>query len=107
MSGQTVAALGANHPSAIWYQEPEGSASALQYMFQDLVAACWEVGMEGLPATQGQDVLAKCEQKYASTAQVCELYWVTTFACSVTDAARVCAGQATTCAAVNDNPLMC
>ncbi|MDD0844279.1 hypothetical protein [Pseudomonas sp. Gutcm_11s] len=84
--GQSVPVLGANHPSYIWYAaDPENyggdqakaDAAGLKVMGQDISAACWQAGMGQNPATDPQQMLDSCTQKWQVTdkVQTCELFY--------------------------------
>ncbi|WP_442109823.1 hypothetical protein [Pseudomonas sp. NUPR-001] len=85
-TGQRVAVLGANHPSAIWYaadkknhdgDQDQADKAGLKMMGQDLSAACWQAGMGRNPLADAQATLGACTQKWQVTAkkQTCELFF--------------------------------
>lgn len=85
-AGQTVAVLGANHPSYIWYaadpdtykgNEQEADAVGLKVMGQDLSAACWQAGMGVNPGADPKTTLSDCTNKWqvAQATQTCELFY--------------------------------
>ncbi|MGH8352321.1 MAG: hypothetical protein ACRERY_02140 [Pseudomonas sp.] len=85
-TGRTVAVLGANHPSYIWYAaDPENydgdqqkaDQAGLKVMGQDLSAACWQAGMGQNPAADASTTLNSCTQKWqlSDKLQTCELFY--------------------------------
>jgi len=85
-SGRTVAVLGSNHPSYIWYAaDPENydgdqqkaDRVGLKVMGQDLSAACWQAGMGQNPAADAGATLNSCTQKWqvSDKPQTCELFY--------------------------------
>lgn len=85
--GQTVAVLGANHPSYIWYaadpannqgSEDKANATGIHVMGQDLSAACWQASMGRQPSGDPSQALNACTQKWQVTdkLQTCELFFV-------------------------------
>lgn len=84
--GQTVAVLGANHPSYIWYaadpsnyggDQQKADAAGLKVMGQDVSAACWQAGMGRSPGAEPTQTLNACTQKWLVTeqARTCELFY--------------------------------
>ena len=84
--GQSVAVLGANHPSYIWYaadpsnyggDEQKADAAGLKVMGQDLSAACWQAGMGQNPSADPQQTLNSCTSKWQTSDKVktCELFY--------------------------------
>lgn len=84
--GQSVAVLGANHPSYIWYaadpsnyggDQQKADAAGLKVMGQDVSAACWQAGMGQQPSTDPTQTLDACTQKWLVTdkGQTCELFY--------------------------------
>ncbi|NQD93735.1 hypothetical protein HP532_13875 [Pseudomonas sp. CrR25] len=85
--GQSVAVLGANHPSYIWYaadpsnyggDQQKADAAGLKVMGQDVAAACWQAGMGQNPAADASTMLNNCTQKWlvSDKLQTCELFYV-------------------------------
>jgi hypothetical protein len=84
--GRTVAVLGSNHPSYIWYaadpdnydgDEAKADQVGLKVMGQDISAACWQSAMGADPAADAQAALNGCTQKWQVTdqAQTCALFY--------------------------------
>jgi len=84
--GKTVAVLGANHPSYIWYaaspdsydgDEQKADDAGLKVMGQDLSAACWQAGMGQKPASDANVLLKACLNTWQVTRkeQTCELFY--------------------------------
>ena len=76
--------LGANHPSDIFYQKPDGGFNAMRVMRQDLVAVCWQAAMGKGPA---RDAYMEGKRRYDDwwvnrsldkNLEVCLVYWETT-----------------------------
>ena len=85
-AGKTVAVLGANHPSYIWYaadpasydgNEQQADEAGLKVMGQDLSAACWQAGMGQKPASDPNVQLKACMNTWQVTRkeQTCELFY--------------------------------
>lgn len=85
-TGKSVAVLGSNHPSYIWYaaglasnggDQHKADVAGLKVMGQDLSAACWQAGMGKTPGTDAQAMLSQCTQQWQVTnkAQTCELFY--------------------------------
>lgn len=103
--GQSVAVLGANHPSYIWYaadpannggSQAKADANGIKIMGQDLSAACWQAGMGQNPSGNAQQTLSACTQKWQVTdkLQTCELFYVTVRKLKPQDAEAKCKSQA-------------
>ncbi|NWC93773.1 MULTISPECIES: hypothetical protein [unclassified Pseudomonas] len=84
--GSTVAVLGANHPSYIWYaaspdtyggDEQKADEAGLKVMGQDLSAACWQAAMGQKPASDPNVQLKGCMNTWQVTRkeQTCELFY--------------------------------
>ncbi|VXC89542.1 conserved hypothetical protein [Pseudomonas sp. 8Z] len=84
----SVAVLGANHPSYIWYaadpannqgNQAKADATGIKVMGEDLSAACWQADMGQQPAANAQQTLDSCKQKWQVTnkLQTCELFYTT------------------------------
>lgn len=84
--GQSVAVLGANHPSYIWYasdrnnysgDQDKADQAGLKIMGQDLSAACWQAGMGRNHKADAKATLDACTRKWQVTAkkQTCELFY--------------------------------
>ncbi|MBS7661429.1 hypothetical protein I0D00_05630 [Pseudomonas lalucatii] len=84
--GRTVAVLGANHPSYIWYaadpsnyggNQQKADQAGLEVMGQDLSAACWQADMGQNPGADSSAVLEGCTQKWlvSDRQQTCELFY--------------------------------
>ncbi len=85
-AGRSVAVLGSNHPSYIWYaadpenydgNQQEADQAGLKVMGQDLSAACWQAGMGRTPGADAQATLNSCMQKWqvSDQRQTCELFY--------------------------------
>ena len=85
-AGKSVAVLGANHPSYIWYaadpatyggDEQKADDAGLIVMGQDLSAACWQAGMGQKPASDANVLLKACMNTWQVTRkeQTCELFY--------------------------------
>jgi hypothetical protein len=83
---QSVAVLGANHPSYIWYaadpsnyggDQRKADQAGLKVMGQDLAAACWQAGMGQQPSADAQATLSRCTQKWqvSDQQQSCTLFY--------------------------------
>ncbi|WP_409420712.1 hypothetical protein ABHF91_13110 [Pseudaeromonas sp. ZJS20] len=100
VGGRSVAVLGANHPSQIWYAaDPDeyGGDSVkadkigIQVMGQDLVAACWQAGMGDNPAMDPAGELQQCQQRWPSgSAAVCEQFYQSIRRLNPSEAAERC-----------------
>lgn len=86
VEGKSVAVLGSNHPSYIWYaadpennddNEEKADQAGLKVMGQDITAACWQAGMGSDPGADPQKTLDACTQKWQVTdkVQTCELFY--------------------------------
>jgi hypothetical protein len=65
--------LGANHPSLFWHVAQNSHIGALRVMRDDLVAACWQVGMGADPARDMDETLRACARHWdARDEEVCE-----------------------------------
>ena len=83
--GRTVAVLGANHPSYIWYaadpanhdgDEDAANKAGIEVMGQDLVAACWQATLGLKPASKPATVLSSCKKTWpANSAKVCVQFY--------------------------------
>ncbi|WP_369959688.1 hypothetical protein [Pseudomonas benzenivorans] len=84
--GRTVAVLGANHPSYIWYaadpsnyggNQQKADQAGLRVMGQDLSAACWQAAMGQNPGGDSSAALNSCSQKWqvSDQQQTCELFY--------------------------------
>ncbi|KAF1010298.1 MAG: hypothetical protein GAK32_01578 [Pseudomonas fluorescens] len=84
--GSTVAVLGANHPSYIWYaadpatyggNEQKADEAGLKVMGQDLSAACWQASMGQKPGSDANVQLKACINTWQVTRkeQTCELFY--------------------------------
>lgn len=85
-AGRTVAVLGSNHPSYIWYAaDPENydgdqqkaDQAGLKVMGQDITAACWQADMGRNPGADAEATLSSCTQKWQvnDQLQTCELFY--------------------------------
>jgi len=84
-AGRTVAVLGANHPSYIWYaadpanhdgDEDAANKAGIEVMGQDLVAACWQATLGLKPASKPATVLSGCKKTWpANGTKVCTLFY--------------------------------
>lgn len=103
--GQSVAVLGANHPSYIWYaadpannggSQAKADATGIKVMGQDLSAACWQAGMGQQPSANAQQTLDGCTQKWQVTDQLqtCELFYITVRKLKPEEAEAKCTSQA-------------
>ena len=103
--GQTVAVLGANHPSYIWYaadpannggSQAKADANGIKVMGQDLSAACWQAGMGQQPSANAQQTLDGCTQKWQVTdkLQTCELFYISVRKLKPEEAEAKCTNQA-------------
>lgn len=86
VAGRTVAVLGSNHPSYIWYAaDPENydgdqqkaDQAGLKVMGQDITAACWQADMGRNPGADAAATLNSCTQKWqvSDQLQTCELFY--------------------------------
>ena len=84
--GQSVAVLGANHPSYIWYaadpsnyggNQQKADQAGLKVMGQDLSAACWQAGMGQNPGADANATLQRCTQQWLveDQRQSCTLFY--------------------------------
>ncbi len=96
-------ALGSNHPSDIFYQSPRWGEDARRIMWEDAVAAWWEVHMgQALAELEdpgetdlmrlAQDILDDAKDYWNRDAldKLCRIYWETTFNVWPGDAAAHC-----------------
>lgn len=85
-AGRSVAVLGSNHPSYIWYAaDPENYGGdqqkadevGLKVMGQDITAACWQADMGRNPGADAAATLNSCTQKWqvSDQLQTCELFY--------------------------------
>nr|WP_298171902.1 hypothetical protein [uncultured Pseudomonas sp.] len=85
-AGRSVAVLGSNHPSYIWYAaDPENyggdqqkaDQAGLKVMGQDITAACWQADMGRNPGADAAATLNSCTQKWQVSGQLqtCELFY--------------------------------
>ena len=85
-AGRSVAVLGSNHPSYIWYAaDPENYGGdqqkadevGLKVMGQDITAACWQADMGRNPGADAAATLNSCTQKWQGSDQLqtCELFY--------------------------------
>ncbi|GLS04370.1 hypothetical protein GCM10007860_15170 [Chitiniphilus shinanonensis] len=84
--GRTVQAIGANHPSYIWYaadpkqyggNQQEADAAGIRVMGQDLTAACWQVAMAAQPQGDPAGALGTCQQRWpVGGTQVCQQFYI-------------------------------
>ena len=85
-AGRSVAVLGSNHPSYIWYAaDPENYGGdqqkadevGLKVMGQDVTAACWQADMGRNPGADAAATLNSCTQKWqvSDQLQTCELFY--------------------------------
>ncbi len=83
---RSVAVLGSNHPSYIWYAaDPENYGGdqqkadevGLKVMGQDITAACWQADMGRNPGADAAATLNSCTQKWqiSDQLQTCELFY--------------------------------
>ncbi|NMZ43098.1 hypothetical protein [Pseudomonas proteolytica] len=100
--GSSVAVLGANHPSYIWYaanpdsydgDEQKADDAGLKVMGQDLSAACWQAGMGQKPASDPNVLLKGCMNTWQVTRkeQTCELFYTSIRELSADHAREKCA----------------
>ena len=86
VAGRSVAVLGSNHPSYIWYAaDPENyggdqqkaDQAGLKVMGQDITAACWQADMGRNPGADAAATLNSCTQKWqvSDQLQTCELFY--------------------------------
>ncbi len=86
VAGRSVAVLGSNHPSYIWYAaDPENyggdqqkaDQAGLKVMGQDITAACWQADMGRNPGADAAATLNSCTQKWQVSGQLqtCELFY--------------------------------
>lgn len=86
VAGRSVAVLGSNHPSYIWYAaDPENyggdqqkaDEAGLKVMGQDITAACWQADMGRNPGADATATLNSCTQKWqvSEQLQTCELFY--------------------------------
>lgn len=86
VAGRSVAVLGSNHPSYIWYAaDPENyggdqqkaDEAGLKVMGQDITAACWQADMGRNPGADAAATLNSCTQKWqvSEQLQTCELFY--------------------------------
>ena len=112
-SGVIVPAIGANHPSFIWYasqqyrtSDPERAFSIdMRVMTQDLVAACWQVEMSNLSYSdflepgslplKAARVERECFDKWSNDEKqrVCELVYIQVYSESESEAIASCENQ--------------
>ncbi|TJZ74837.1 hypothetical protein [Chitiniphilus eburneus] len=87
VAGRTVQAIGANHPSYIWYaadpkqyggDQKQADAAGIRVMGQDLTAACWQVAMAAQPLGDPDAALNNCQLRWPATGpQVCQQFYIT------------------------------
>ncbi|SDV05061.1 hypothetical protein [Pseudomonas mucidolens] len=86
VEGATVAVLGANHPSYIWFganpdtyddDQKKADEAGLKIMGQDLSAACWQAAMGQAPGSDPNVQLKGCINTWQVTRkeQTCELFY--------------------------------
>jgi hypothetical protein len=108
-AGRTVAVLGSNHPSYIWYAaDPENyggdqqkaDQAGLKVMGQDISAACWQAGMGQNPAADASATLSSCTQKWqvSDKLQTCELFYTSIRSLTPEQAQTKCAATEQTAA---------
>lgn len=108
-AGRTVAVLGSNHPSYIWYAaDPENYAGdqqkadqvGLKVMGQDISAACWQANMGQNPAADAGATLSSCMQKWqvSDKLQTCELFYTSIRSLTPAQAQAKCAASEQTAA---------
>jgi len=89
--GDSAAVIAANHPSFIWYVKDQGFDAAQQVMFQDLIAACWQVAMGKSPDADAALVRDTCNDSWRERPQqVCVLTWEQAFGKSGEEARALC-----------------
>lgn len=99
--GQSVAVLGANHPSYIWYaadpanydgSQEKADAAGLKVMGEDLTAACWQAAMGQSPAQDPGVRLKSCMGQWQVThkEKTCELFYESIRGLTPGDAANQC-----------------
>lgn len=109
VAGRTVAVLGSNHPSYIWYAaDPENydgdqqkaDQTGLKVMGQDMSAACWQASMGRNPGADAQATLTGCTQKWqlSDRLQTCELFYTTIRELTPAQAQAKCAASGQTAA---------
>ena len=109
VAGRTVAVLGSNHPSYIWYAaDPENydgdqqkaDQAGLKVMGQDITAACWQADMGRTPGADAAATLTSCTQKWQVTEQLqtCELFYTSIREMTPDEAQTKCATTAHTAA---------
>ncbi|UXY16673.1 hypothetical protein N8I74_06540 [Chitiniphilus purpureus] len=102
--GRTVQAIGANHPSYIWYaadpknyggDQQKADAVGIRVMGQDLNAACWQVTMAAQPLGDPSQALAGCQQRWPSGGTaVCTQFYTTIRNLTPEQAAQKCGSGA-------------
>lgn len=94
LGGNQAAIIAANHPSFIWYVKEQGFAAAEQVMYQDLIAACWQVAMGKNPDSDAALVQETCTDIWHERPQaVCSLTWQQAFNKSKDEARALCQGR--------------
>jgi hypothetical protein len=105
--GRTVAVLGSNHPSYIWYAaDPDNYGGdphkadqvGLKVMGQDISAACWQAGMGQNPAADANAMLNSCTQKWQvnDKLQTCALFYTSIRDLTPAQAQAACAATGQT-----------
>lgn len=89
--GGSAAVIAANHPSFIWYVKDQGFDAAQQVMYQDLIAACWQVAMGKSPDADAALVRDTCNDSWRERPQqVCVLTWEQAFGKNGEEARQLC-----------------
>ncbi|MEX6503162.1 hypothetical protein [Pseudomonas zhanjiangensis] len=107
--GRTVAVLGSNHPSYIWYAaDPENhdgdqskaDQAGIKVMGQDISAACWQASMGRDPGADAATTLHSCTQKWqvADQQQTCQLFYTSIRDLTPAQAQAKCAASEQTAA---------
>jgi hypothetical protein len=109
VAGRTVAVLGSNHPSYIWYaadpdnyggDQQKADQAGLKVMGQDITAACWQADMGRSPGADAQATLNSCTQKWqvSEQLQTCELFYTSIRELTPTEAQAKCTATEQTAA---------
>lgn len=89
--GSKASVIAANHPSFIWYVKDQGFDAAQQVMYQDLIAACWQVAMGKNPDADAALTRDTCNDSWREQPQqVCVLTWEQAFGKSADEARQLC-----------------